>query len=86
MYQHNWMEGLDKCSSFIETGLVKLASEPSRGIMWLQASCKAASPQSSGGEPRQSRRQGLHGSAPTVPGELVQQQQVSVPIYGKTLL
>lgn len=60
-YKHSWMEGLEKCSSFIETELVKLASEPSTEITWLQASCKAASPQSSQGE--QSRRQGLHGSA-----------------------
>lgn len=30
-----WMEGLEKWSSFIETGLVKLASEPSTEIMWL---------------------------------------------------
>lgn len=62
-YKHNWMEGLEKRRRFIETGFVELASEPSREITWLQASCKAASPQSSQGEPRQSRRQGLHGSA-----------------------
>lgn len=65
-YKHNWMEGLEKRRRFIETGFVKLASEPSREIMWLQASCKAASPQSRQGEPRQSRRQGLQGS--TAPG------------------
>lgn len=75
-YKHNWMEGLEKRSSFVERGLVKLASEASTGIMWLQASCKAASPQSS------RRRQGLHGSRSRL-GSWCSSSRSAFPYMGK---
>lgn len=58
------IEGLEKRTSFVVRGSVKHAGEPSTEIMWLQASCKAASPQSAQGSTQtfcgaQSGRQGL---------------------------
>lgn len=79
-----WMEGLEKWSSFIETGLVKLASEPSTEIMWLLT--MQHHPRSLRESPGKARGRVCTASLPLMPGELVQQQQVSFPIYGKTLL
>lgn len=95
MYKCN-LEGLEKRARFIVIGLVKLASEPSTELMWLQASCKAASTLTTQGSTqalcRAQMKAGfvrlwlllcmLPGSGPLVQ----QQQQVSFPIYGKTLL
>lgn len=79
------MEGLEKCGSFTETGLVKLASEPSTEMMWLLA--KQHHPRALRESPGEGGGRVCTTVLLLVPGELVQQQQqVSVPIYGKTLL
>lgn len=52
------MEGLEECASFIVTASVKLASEPGTEIMWLQASCKTASPRPLKGHPNPLPRAG----------------------------